>query len=205
MKCTKCNCENKQEAKYCYNCGEELKRNNNGLKLIVRIIVIMVFMSLGFFIGNKNAEMFSADYRTEKETVRKETEKRETEKKETEAPKMDPIEEYVIRMYNVCLGRKPDEIGLADWCSKLKSQKATAKDIVQGLIFSNEFKDKKLSNEAYVEVLYKSLFGRNADAQGKQNWINAMKTGSTREQILNEFLKTDEFFAFCNKYGVKAK
>ena len=157
MKCTKCNCENKQEAKYCYNCGEELKRNNSGLKLIVRIIVIMVFMSLGFFIGNKNAEMFSADYRTEKETEKKETEKketikRETEKKETEAPKMDPIEEYVIRMYNVCLGRKPDEIGLADWCSKLKSQKATAKDIVQGLIFSNEFKDKKFRIVKYENI-----------------------------------------------------
>ena len=77
------------------------------------------------------------------------------------------VKEFVTRLYDICLDRKPDAQGLADWSGQLKNSQATGVSVAYGFIFSAELQGKSLSNEDYIEIMYKAFFGRKSDAAGK--------------------------------------
>lgn len=79
-------------------------------------------------------------------------------------PVVDPVEQFVTRMYEVTLDRTPDEGGLATWVNGLKNHTFTGQDIAKGFIMSEELTAKNLDDAAYVDVLYKAFFDRAADA-----------------------------------------
>lgn len=112
------------------------------------------------------------------------------------------VEGYVERMYSVCLDRTPDAEGNAYWIEQLKSGKETGVHSAYGFIFSEEFKNKNLCNEVFVEYLYKAFMGRNSDEAGKKYWINELETGKTREEVFNGFALSEEFSGLCNEYGI---
>ncbi len=49
-----------------------------------------------------------------------------------------------------------------------------------------------LNNEAYVQAVYRYIMGREADADGLLNWLNAMGAGMTREMIFFGLRMSDE-------------
>lgn len=116
--------------------------------------------------------------------------------------KEDGITGFVKRLYKVCLNREADTGGLNDWCDALRGHRSTGRDVAYGFIFSNEFTNKKLSNEDYVEHLYRAFMGRDSDAGGKAVWVNALKEGKTRKYVFDGFVGSKEFTAICNSYGI---
>lgn len=109
---------------------------------------------------------------------------------------------FVYRLYKLVLSRDADDAGLSQWVDALVSNKNNAAKVVEGFIFSDEFKNKNLSDSDYIEVLYKALLDRNSDPEGKEDWISVTKTGVSRAFILNDFIGSAEFTKLCENYGI---
>ncbi|MGN0638130.1 MAG: DUF4214 domain-containing protein [Huintestinicola sp.] len=116
--------------------------------------------------------------------------------------KNEKLTAYVSRLYTVALGRKYDIKGLNNHTGRYINGTKTAEEIAYSFVFSAEFKNKKLTDEQFVDCMYNSLFGRTADAGGKSRWLTKMKNGMTREQVFKGFASSAEFKNMVAKFGL---
>ncbi len=114
----------------------------------------------------------------------------------------DPVKAFVSRMYTVALGRDAEEKGLNEWTEKLKNHTIDGAGIAQGFIESDEFNNKMLSDEEYVETLYRTFFNREKDEGGFATWLNALAGGSSNRYVLAGFVNSTEFQNLCDQYGI---
>ena len=117
-------------------------------------------------------------------------------------PIEDPIGDFVRRLYEVVLNRDADINGLMDWRSRLVNQEETGAQVAWGFVMSTEFKNRKLSDEQFVDVMYKTCFDRAADAAGKEYWLSELKQGFSREYVLRGFVESAEFGKLCKSYDI---
>ncbi|MGI6154063.1 MAG: DUF4214 domain-containing protein, partial [Christensenellaceae bacterium] len=115
----------------------------------------------------------------------------------------DPVEAFVERLYTLVLNRTSDPAGIAAWVNQLKSKQNTGSDVAYGFFFSNEMTSRALTNAEYIEVLYKTLLGRQPDANGKNAWLSEMSKGQNREQIFAGFVNSNEFTGICAAAGIE--
>lgn len=108
---------------------------------------------------------------------------------------------FVYRLYQDCLSRTPDLGGLEHWCRML-SLGSDGTNVASGFVFSTEYKNRLPSNAEFVDMLYRTILGRNADAAGKADWTNQLNFTVTREKVLNGFMFSPEFSAKCAKAGI---
>lgn len=114
------------------------------------------------------------------------------------------LKAFVIRLYTDALGRsiyREEEVDY--WYQRLLSGKSDGAGVAQGFFFSDEFKEKKLSDEAYLDVLYKVMFNRPADAAGRELWLEKLEIGMSREYVYAGFANSTEFAKLCKTYEVK--
>ena len=109
---------------------------------------------------------------------------------------------FVSRLYTVVLNRQPDETGLQEWYEQLVSQRGTGAQVVFGFLFSDEFAQKNYSDEAYLEILYQTLFDRGPDTLGYEQWLAQLKAGVSRKTICKGFIDSPEFKTLCNNFGI---
>ncbi len=113
------------------------------------------------------------------------------------------VQDFVTRLYNVCLDRDPDTDGFNNWCNRLSSYEISGSEAAYGFIFSPEFQNKSVTNEQYVELMYNCFFGRASDSAGKAHWLNAMNNeGMTRTQLYAGFTNSQEFDNLCASYNI---
>jgi hypothetical protein len=115
----------------------------------------------------------------------------------TPTPTTDGATKFVTNLYVYALNRQPDEAGLNNWVNQLTSKKTGGANVAQGIVFSQECINRKLSNDAWVTMLYPAVLGRQADEPGKKNWINQLNAGVSREQVFYNFVTTSEFANYC--------
>ena len=126
---------------------------------------------------------------------------RQLEKTDTGIPQ--GIRDFVTRLYEVCLGRTPDEAGLQSWGRVLATGTNTGSEAAYGFIFSDEFKNKNYCNSCYIDHLYSAFMGREPDAEGHAAWIRVLEEeGQSREHVFNGFVGSNEFKAICAQYGI---
>ena len=77
---------------------------------------------------------------------------------------------FVTRLYNICLDRNPDTDGLNDWTNGLWDHTKSGGSVAQGFIFSQEFKNKNLNDNDYVEYLYRAFLTGVQMRAARQNW-----------------------------------
>ena len=109
---------------------------------------------------------------------------------------------FVDRLYTLVLGRDPDEKGHDDWTNSLIEQRSSGVDIGYGFVFSQECKERKLTNEEFVEMLYNTYLGRPSDADGKAAWVSQLDAGVDREKVFEGFAMSDEFSGICTVSGI---
>ena len=109
---------------------------------------------------------------------------------------------FVRRLYNICLDRDPDEVGLMAWATVLANQQETGTHCAWGFFFSNEFISKEYSDTEYITRLYKAILGREPDQAGLEAWTNVLSNGASREEIFYGFADSNEFGAICAQYGI---
>ncbi len=111
---------------------------------------------------------------------------------------------FVTRCYNVALNREPEQEGYNYWTELLISGQKHGGEVGLGFIFSEEYTNKNKSNEEYVTDLYTMFFGREADTEGFNYWVNKLNAGEERVSIFAGFVFSEEFANLCQAYGIFA-
>ena len=109
---------------------------------------------------------------------------------------------FVVRLYRNILGRDADPTGLNTWTKDLISGKPAC-PVVEGFFYSNEFQNAGYSNDQFVEILYRTILGRESDAAGKADWVGRLNAGESKSRILAGFVYSNEFRELCAQYGIR--
>ena len=102
----------------------------------------------------------------------------------------------MYRLYNAAFARFPDADGLKYWIDQFSSGRNTRRVVAQSFLGSDEFTQKygsNVSDETYVNNLYKNVLGRDADAEGLNYWVGNLSSGlETRYEALLGFAESAE-------------
>jgi hypothetical protein len=102
----------------------------------------------------------------------------------------------MFRLYNAAFARFPDADGLNYWIDQFSSGRNTRRVVAQSFLGSAEFTEKygsNVSDETYVNNLYKNVLGRDADAAGLNYWVGNLSSGlETRYEALLGFAESAE-------------
>lgn len=113
------------------------------------------------------------------------------------------VTKFVNRLYKNVLERKAEVNGLEYWAKALLRDGKTGAELVKSFFDSKEFKNKNLTNEKLIRLMYKTILDREPDAGGLKYWMNKMNSGTVAEDILVGFVSSVEFNNLCNKYGIE--
>lgn len=114
----------------------------------------------------------------------------------------DPVAAFVERMYTEVMGRASDADGKADWVNKLVGHTGDGATLAEGFIMSEEFKNRGVSNEDFLTIMYKTFFNREADEGGYNDWLGKLQAGTSRGEVLAGFVDSAEFAQLCVNYGI---
>ena len=113
--------------------------------------------------------------------------------------------DFIERMYVIALDRESEPEGKAFWLDKVTNEGFSGGRVAVGfLIEAPEFLNRNLTDEQFVEVLYKTFFDRSADEGGKAFWMGHLATDMTREQVVRGFIDSTEWCNLCAYYSVKS-
>lgn len=169
-------------------------------KLRVWLLVSMMAVSA---VRPAEAAVWPEEAMAQADTVRTEEEASEILSVEVQARSGSPVQDYVTRLYQVVLDRTPRADEVSDWESRLVSGANTGAEVAAGFVFSDEYQRKNTSDEAYVDMLYRTLLGREPDAGGKADWLGWLSVGISRSGVFAGFANSAEFQRICDSYGVE--
>ncbi|MGN0246009.1 MAG: DUF4214 domain-containing protein [Lachnospiraceae bacterium] len=112
------------------------------------------------------------------------------------------VRHFVLRNYAKALERKGETAGVETWCYLINSKKMTPAEVTESFFHSKEFINKKLSDEEYVETLYETFLGRSSDPEGKAYWLNHLKKGQSRDEVMKGFSNSAEFSKIVAGFGL---
>ncbi|MFN0023179.1 MAG: DUF4214 domain-containing protein, partial [Parvularculaceae bacterium] len=101
-----------------------------------------------------------------------------------------------FRLYQVALGRLPDEGGFLNWSTALVgglSLETTAASFVASPEFQAVYGP--LDNTAFVTLLYNNALGRAPDPAGLDGWVGLLTGGASRAFVVTGFSESAEFIA----------
>ncbi len=102
----------------------------------------------------------------------------------------------MFRLYNAAFARFPDADGLKYWIDQFSSGRNTRRVVAQSFLGSAEFTERygsNVSDETYVNNLYKNVLGRDADNDGLNYWVGNLTNGlETRYEALLGFAESAE-------------
>ncbi len=110
------------------------------------------------------------------------------------------VEDFVKRLYTNILGRQADIPGLNYWLDVMQNQSAVF--VALGFFSSQEFLALKLDDKAYVDILYQTLYDRNADTAGRNYWLAELQKGTLKEMVLYGFFQSQEFADLAQRFSV---
>jgi len=124
----------------------------------------------------------------------------------TPEPGEEPsIADFVERLYTIALNRPSEPKGKQFWIDEITSGRRTGGDCGREFLFSEEFNNRGLSIEDFVETLYKTFFGRDSEPAGKAYWVGELKNGTkSRNDVINGFIDSTEWCNICATYGVRS-
>ncbi|MFJ2693587.1 DUF4214 domain-containing protein [Pseudomonas sp. NPDC087336] len=97
-------------------------------------------------------------------------------------------EAAALRLYNGLLGRDADAGGAEAWANAANGTALT--DIAQGFLNSSEFQNNM--NSDFIQSVYSTLLGRDADAGGEEAWLNLLANGASRADVIAGLTNSDE-------------
>ena len=100
----------------------------------------------------------------------------------------------VMRLYDTALDRLPDQPGLEAQIRAIQTGATTLQALANAFVASPEFTARygNLSNQQFVEQLYRFALDREGDAPGIAAQVNALNTGTSRGALLIAFSESPE-------------
>ena len=125
---------------------------------------------------------------------------------QAQAPALDGVQAQINRLYLAYMGRNADAGGLQYWTTQINSGAVTLAQASDFFAASAEFLGiyGQLTDEQFVDQVYRNVVGREADAEGRAFWLGQLAAGQTRGQIMLGFSESPEFIALTNNGGVPA-
>lgn len=112
---------------------------------------------------------------------------------------------FVERLYTVALGRASDPNGKQYWVDEIKNGKRTGADCARYFLMGTEFENMNMSDDKFVDVLYKTFFDRIGEDSGVKYWVTQLKSNVIgRRDVINCFIDSTEWCNVCADYGVKS-
>lgn len=101
--------------------------------------------------------------------------------------------EPVTRLFAAFFRRSPDQGGLDFWAKK-HAGGTKLRTIAASFAASSEFKNTygKLGNQAFVQLVFKNVLHRDADAAGLAFWTQKLDGGSSRGDVMTQFSESSE-------------
>ena len=119
--------------------------------------------------------------------------------------KAPSFEDFVERLYTVALGRASEPEGKAFWVDQVVNKGFTGADCARFFMLgAPEFLGRNLTDDEFVEVLYKTYFDRASEPDGKAYWMGRLASGTERAVLVEEFIESVEWCNVCASYGVKS-
>ena len=112
------------------------------------------------------------------------------------------IYDFLTRLYQLCLGRNPDQAGIDGWWEWLAFGRIDGANAALGFFTSAEMVNRNLSNEEYLEILYMAMMNRPSDYGGRAYWLGALEGGVSRVGVFRGFAESAEFTAICDAFGI---
>ena len=109
---------------------------------------------------------------------------------------------FVSRIYTKALDRQYDVDGLNYWGKEIASGRITPRQAAIRFFHSQEFLNKNLDDEEYVKRLYRTFLNRELDESGFAYWKNELRTGKSRDKVLEGFADSTEFRKIMSEYGL---
>ncbi|WP_052447470.1 DUF4214 domain-containing protein [Clostridium polynesiense] len=113
------------------------------------------------------------------------------------------IANLVRRTYIHTLGRGADENGFNYWFNGIYNGHITPAQMIEEFIQSEEFVKGNVSANEYINIVYKTLYDRNADSEGMSYWVNSIMHGYSRHFILVNCINSQEFKDTIARYNIK--
>lgn len=115
------------------------------------------------------------------------------------------VTEFVMRLYENCLGRRYDEDGLTTWVDALVSGSMNGYSVTMSFFTSDEMYNSDIDEVDFVNICYRTLLNREADEKGRQTWLDYVLSGQgSPEEVVLGFCKSEEFNNLCASYGISA-
>ncbi len=108
---------------------------------------------------------------------------------------------FVSRLYTKALNRPYDVDGLNNHTANYLAGGDLYK-MAYDFIFSEEFLKRNLSDEDFVDTMYRTFFDREGDPKGRSEWIGKLKSGCSREEVLAVFVYSQECADLVAKFGI---
>ncbi|WP_298158130.1 DUF4214 domain-containing protein [Brevundimonas sp.] len=108
----------------------------------------------------------------------------------------DAEAQVIARLYDATLDRLPDPSGLAGWVALYEGGMSLTQ-IAAAFVGSAEFQARygALSNQAFVEQLYRFCLNREGEPAGVAAWVNQLSSGATRASVVIGFSESAEHIA----------
>ena len=107
---------------------------------------------------------------------------------------VDGAAAQVMRLYDAALDRLPDQGGLESLTESLSSGAISLVLLANRFLASDEFQARygTLSNQVFIEQLYRFNLNREGDADGIQAWTSVLDQGASRDAVLLQFSESAE-------------
>ena len=131
--------------------------------------------------------------------------------KEEVKPPTGNVADFVARIYEAALGRKPEVEGWRFWVQKLESKELSVTQFVYDLMAQDEFVNRFLSKEDFIKMMYIIVVGREPEEEGQKYWerkydeykLQESSLAEVRRRIATEMMSEPEFKDYVTKIGLK--
>jgi len=97
----------------------------------------------------------------------------------------------IARLYKAYFGRPADLSGLHYWTGTGFSLGRVSDAFAGSVEFEKKYGS--LTNEQFVDLVYKNVLKRKPDRLGRKHWINMLNSGTSRGKVMLEFSESKEF------------
>ncbi len=112
------------------------------------------------------------------------------------------IDAFVENMYIDVLGRNFDSEGRASFIAALNGNEMTGSDVVRAMFNSEEYAARNQTDEEFIATLCQVMAHRAPTDAEIATWTTALASGTTRAQVVDTFLATEEFASVCAFFQV---
>jgi phosphatidylinositol-3-phosphatase len=110
-------------------------------------------------------------------------------------PNLSPDAAWVNAVYQLLLGRAPDQTGSSYWNGQLASLEASGQTAVQARTqVAVRIAESQENNSDLINADYFHYLGRTADQGGLQYWLGQFANGATNEDVIAGFTGSAEYY-----------